>query len=156
MPHPPRSMGRPRSSLEMKINPLPHFLPMPHRPLEIHGDGLQSRDFTYVENVIEANIQAIQALTSENSGRVFNIACGEGYSILDLTTFLSRLLGKDLQLIHTEPRRGDVRDNVARIMKAEQKLGYQPKTKFLDELSKTIAYYRSHDQLAKRGDRITE
>ncbi len=139
----------PRQDPESKYSALiPKFIDsaLQDRSLEIHGDGLQSRDFTYVENVVHANIQAMQALNSAGSGGVFNVACGETYTVLEVVAFLSKLLGKDLRLVHTEPRRGDVRDSVARITKAEQKLGYQPKTKFLDGLSKTIAYHRNHNQ----------
>jgi len=114
------------------------------RLLEIHGDGLQTRDFTYVENVVDANLRAIEALALADSGGVFNIACGETYSVLDLVSFLSQLLGKNLRMIHTEPRKGDVRDSVAKITKAEQRLGYRPKTTFVEGLRRTIAYYRNH------------
>ena len=111
------------------------------RPLEIHGDGFQTRDFTYVENVVDANLQALNTLAAD-SGGVFNIACGETYSVLDLVSFLSQLLGKNLRMVHTEPRKGDVRDSVAKITKAERQLGYRPKTSFVEGLRRTIAYYR--------------
>lgn len=124
------------------------------RPLEIHGDGLQSRDFTYVENVVDANIRAVRALTRADCGGVFNIACGERYSVLDVANFLSKLLGKSLQVNHTGPRRGDVKDSVADVTKAEKQLDYQPKTKFMDGLGKTISYYRDHDQLPEKGGGI--
>jgi UDP-glucose 4-epimerase len=121
------------------------------RCLEIHGDGLQTRDFTYVENVVDANLRAVKALAVADSGAVFNIACGETYSVLDLVGCLSQLLGKNLRMVHREPRKGDVRDSVATITKAEQQLGYRPKTTFMEGLSKTVAYYREHQSAMTTG-----
>jgi UDP-glucose 4-epimerase len=95
------------------------------RPPHIHGDGLQSRDFTYVANVVQANLRAAEA--ANISGRVYNIACGERITLLDLVKKINALLGTRIDPIHEEPRAGDVRDSQADISRAETDLGYAPR-----------------------------
>ena len=108
--------------------------------LEIHGDGLQSRDFTYVSNVVEANILAAKAAGVK--GDAINVACGEEYSILNVADTIAKILGKKLDYYHTEPRTGDVRHTRADISRAQQLLDLQNRVTFEDGLRKTVEYYR--------------
>jgi nucleoside-diphosphate-sugar epimerase len=104
--------------------------------LEIHGDGQQSRDFTYVENVVEATLRA--AIQPGIAGEVFNVGCGRRYSVLDVKAHLERILGRSLPARHTPPRKGDVRHTQADMSKAEQKLGYRPQISFEEGLRRTV------------------
>ena len=111
----------------------------------VYGDGLQSRDFTYVENVVNANLLAAEA--EGVAGRAFNVACGGRYTLLDLLAKLKKILGSDVEPIHDATRAGDVRDSQASIEAAEQVLGYQVSVDFEDGLRKTVEWYRT--QLGK-------
>ncbi|MGH9891824.1 MAG: SDR family oxidoreductase, partial [bacterium] len=104
-------------------------------PLEVHGDGLQSRDFTYIDNVVQANISA--AATKQGIGEAFNVASGEAYSLLDLISALSKIIGRDLPRQHTPSRKGDVRHTLADTAKARRLLGYDPRIAFEQGLRKT-------------------
>ena len=95
------------------------------QPPRIHGDGRQSRDFTYVANVVQANLQAAEA--PNVSGRVYNIACGQRITLLELVEKLNSLLGTRIQPIHEEPRPGDVRHSQADISRAEADLAFSPR-----------------------------
>jgi UDP-glucose 4-epimerase len=108
-------------------------------PLEIHGDGLQSRDFTYVENVVEANLRA--ATQPGIAGEVFNVGCGQRYSVLDVKAHLERILGRSLPARHTPPRKGDVRHTQADMSKAEAALGYRPRVSFAEGLRRTVEFF---------------
>ncbi len=110
------------------------------RPPTVHGDGLQTRDFTYVANVVEANLLACHA--EGVSGEVFNIACGQKYSILELVDVLNELMGSRIEPVHTPPRPGDIRHSRADISKARRMLGYRPTVDFREGLSRTIEWYR--------------
>lgn len=107
-------------------------------PLEVHGDGLQSRDFTYIDDVVQANLLAAEA--ERGVGEMFNVASGKAYSLLDLIATLSRILGKDLQWIHTPSRPGDVRHTLADISKARRILGYRIHPDFEQGLRETYRY----------------
>jgi len=107
---------------------------------EIHGDGLQSRDFSYIDNVVEANILASKA--KNVSGEVFNIACGKSYKLMDIVNIIKNTLKKDLKYIHTKSRIGDVRHTLADISKAQKLLKYKVKTDFKQGMKKTIAYFK--------------
>jgi UDP-glucose 4-epimerase len=106
----------------------------------IYGDGRQSRDFTYVANVVEANLLAAEA--PGVAGRVFNIANGRSTDLLTLLDVLNRLLGMNVQPQHAPPRPGDVRESMADITLARKMLGYEPKVGFEEGLRLSIAYYR--------------
>jgi UDP-glucose 4-epimerase len=111
-------------------------------PLIIHGDGRQSRDFTYVSNVVSANLLACTG--PEAPGQVMNVSCGERYSLLDLVEQLRKLLDlKDLVANHVEARLGDVKHSQADIQKARKLLNYEPKMTFLEGLRHTVEHYRS-------------
>ncbi len=112
------------------------------KPLEVHGDGQQSRDFTYISNVVEANL--LSARIPNVAGKVFNIACGEKYSLLEVVEAISKGLGVKLEKLHTAPRAGDVRHTLADISEAKKLLGYQPKTTFHEGMKKTIEYFKEN------------
>ena len=105
------------------------------RPLVIFGDGKQSRDFTYVENVVRANLAAAEA--DDVAGRVFNIACGERYSLLDIVSALEEVTGKTLRREHREARIGDVRHSEADIGAARAALGFDVTVGFREGLRRT-------------------
>jgi UDP-N-acetylglucosamine/UDP-N-acetyl-alpha-D-glucosaminouronate 4-epimerase len=109
-------------------------------PLEVHGDGRQSRDFTYVDNVVEANLLAARA--SDAAGEVFNVGCGERITLLEIIEKLERLLGRPVGRRHTLVRAGDVPHTLADISKGKRLLGYVPLVGFDDGFGKTLAYFR--------------
>ncbi len=110
------------------------------RPPVIYGDGRQSRDFTFVANVVRANLLAADA---ENvAGRVFNVANGRSTDLLTLVDVLNRLLGTEVDPIHAAPRPGDVRESLADITQARNLLSYEPTIDFEGGLRQSIDYYR--------------
>jgi UDP-glucose 4-epimerase len=106
----------------------------------IHGDGTQSRDFTHVDNVVEANLCAFR---SEASGVAMNIACGQSHTLLDLVEAISDLNGRRLQIAFGPAREGDIRHSRADISLARARIGYDPKITFKDGLRRTFEAYRS-------------
>jgi UDP-glucose 4-epimerase len=110
------------------------------QPLEVHGDGTQSRDFTYIDNVVEANLLAARA--PQAAGEVFNVGCGERISLLAIIEILERSLGRPLRRRHTPARPGDVPHTLADIGKAQRLLAYQPLVSFDEGLRRTIAYFK--------------
>lgn len=106
----------------------------------IHGDGTQTRDFTYIDNVVDGVLRAGSA--RDASGEVINVATGHRISLLDLLAAMTRITGVDVEPIFAEPRAGDVRDSLADISKARRLLGYEPKVPFEAGLATTIAWYR--------------
>lgn len=106
--------------------------------LVIYGDGKQSRDFTYVENVVKANIMAIN---SNVSGEVINIACGKAFSINEVVGLISRMSNRKAKPIYQSRRPGDVKHSLADITKAKRLLNYKPVVTFEKGLEKTIKWY---------------
>jgi UDP-glucose 4-epimerase len=106
---------------------------------EIFGDGEQSRDFTYIDDVVEANLLAMEA--PEGAGRAFNVACGREHSLNDLVAILNRLLGTRIDAVHSSPRAGDVRHSLADIGLARRYLGYEPVVDFETGLARTAQTY---------------
>ena len=96
------------------------------RPV-VFGDGKQSRDFTYVADVVAANLLALDAPSERCSGRVFNIGGGGRYSLLDLLDTLAKIMGVEVEALHEAARPGDVRDSQADVSAAREALGYDPK-----------------------------
>jgi len=107
-----------------------------NEPITVHGDGEQSRDFTYVENVVEANLLALRA--SGVSGSVCNIGCGERITLNKLIRFLEEILGVKANVKYTAPKAGDVRHSLADITQARRLLGYEPKVMVKDALKRTV------------------
>ncbi len=106
----------------------------------VYGDGLQTRDFTYIENVVQANLLACTA-PREACGKVFNIACGERVSLLDILEIVYGLAGRRVAPRFEPSRPGDVRDSLADISRAREILGYAPAVGFSDGLRRTFAHY---------------
>jgi nucleoside-diphosphate-sugar epimerase len=106
----------------------------------IFGDGEQSRDFTYVENVMQANLLAVEA--ANVAGRVYNVACGERVTLNELIAELRDLLGSDVPPVHREPRPGDVRHSHADISAARRDLAYEPTVLLREGLGRTVDHFR--------------
>jgi len=103
----------------------------------IYGDGEQSRDFTYIDNVVEANVRAAE---SDVSGETFNVGCGGRVTLNELITTLNDLLDTDIEPTYENPRPGDVRHSHADISKARELIGYEPDVRFEDGLKRTIEF----------------
>jgi UDP-glucose 4-epimerase len=110
-------------------------------PLEVHGDGHQSRDFTYIDNVVEANILAGQA--PDANGEAFNVGCGDRISLLDMIVMLESLLGRKLERRHAPNRGGDVAHTLADVSKAKRLMGYTPQVDFAEGFRRTVAHFRA-------------
>src|SRR5438552_8695664 len=102
----------------------------------IYGDGLQSRDFTYVKNVAEANLLACRV--PGVAGQVFNVACGDRITVNSMLQQINKITGKDITPIYADPRPGDIEHSQADITRAKEHLGYQPKISFEEGLRNTI------------------
>ncbi|MEW5786052.1 MAG: SDR family oxidoreductase [Bacillota bacterium] len=112
------------------------------KPPVVYGDGEQSRDFTYVGNVVEANIQACFA--PEAAGKVFNIGCGRRITLNELLDVLKQIIKSDVIPVHREPRPGDVRHSLADITRARESLGYEPAVSLQEGLEKTVAWFSNN------------
>ena len=122
---------------------IPAFLAQAGRgePFEIHGDGLQARDFSFVGDVVGANLLAAEA--PNVSGEIFNVAGGKSISVLDVAQAIVKIIGKDPGKRHTDRRRGDVRTTWASIERARKLLGFQPSVDFEEGLRRSVDYFRS-------------
>lgn len=112
------------------------------RPI-INGDGRQSRDFTYIENVIEANLKACNA-SHETVGQVYNIAYGGQEFLIDIYNELNKVLGKNIEPVFGPDRAGDIKHSNADISKAKEFLGYEPEYDFARGLALAIDWYREN------------
>jgi UDP-glucose 4-epimerase len=117
------------------------FKAMAGETLEVHGDGEQSRDFTYIDNVVHANVLAGRAPGA--GGEVFNVGCGDRISLLAIVARLERMLGRPIARQHTPPRAGDVRHTLADISHAKRRLGYEPLVPFDEGFRRTVEYFRT-------------
>jgi len=111
-------------------------------PPVVFGDGEQTRDFTYVDNAVQANILACEAPSA--SGRTFNIGTGQAVSLNQVLQMLQKVSGKNLETKHEPSREGDIRDSLADINLAKEFLGYEPTVLFEEGLDRTYAWYQSH------------
>lgn len=109
----------------------------------INGDGRQSRDFTYIDNVIEANLKACKA-SGDAAGQAFNIGAGGRLYLIDIYYHLCRALGTDVEPIFGPPRKGDIRDSNADIGKARELLGYDPEYDFAKGIALAIDWYKEY------------
>jgi nucleoside-diphosphate-sugar epimerase len=127
---------------------IPNFISafLADEPPRVFGDGNQSRDFTPVENVVEANLRAIESRRGD--GRVYNIACGERISVNRVLDQLRALTGKDIQAMHEEGLPGEVRDSVADLSRSMHELGYRPLVLFEAGLQRTLEHFRESGALA--------
>jgi nucleoside-diphosphate-sugar epimerase len=134
----------PRQSLENEYAVvIPKFITciLKNEPPPIHGDGLQTRDFTYVDNVVQANLKSsvAQGIKCE----VFNIACGKAYSVLDIVKCVNKILGKDIKPVFTPPRQGDPKHSLANIGRAKKLIGFKPVVSFEEGIRRAIEYFRN-------------
>jgi UDP-glucose 4-epimerase len=122
---------------------IPRFITaiLKDKPPTIYGDGRQTRDFSHVQNVIDANLAACEA-GKEAAGEAFNIACGGRISLLELVDTINVICGKRVKPVHEPARAGDVRDSQADISKAERLLGWKPQVNFKAGIEKAVAWYR--------------
>ena len=107
----------------------------------INGDGEQTRDFTFVENAVQANIKAMLCDNPEAVNQVYNIAFGENYSVNQMYDQIAKLLGSDHRPTYRAPRDGDVLNSLANIDKARKLLGYEPRFSFSQGLDITVKYF---------------
>jgi len=110
----------------------------------VYGDGEQSRDFCYVENVCEANWLGAHAPAEVCDGRVINIACHDATSLNDILATLKEVMGVDVEATYTDTRPGDVRSSLADISAAKAAIGYEPKVFFAEGLRKAIDWYTAN------------
>lgn len=110
-------------------------------PPTVYGDGGQSRDFVYVEDVVRANLLAAEA--AEASGRIINVATGRHTTLLDLIEAINAALGTSVEPRFAPPREGDIRESLADITVARSVLGYEPDVSLAEGLRRSIDYYRS-------------
>jgi UDP-glucose 4-epimerase len=122
---------------------IPRFIlwGMQGKPLQVHSDGTQSRDFTYIDNVVSANLLAAAAPAAAVSGKAYNVGCGSRTSLLDIIESLERLLGRPLIRKHSPTRVGDVPHTLADISAAKRDMGYEPIVDFAEGLRRTVAYF---------------
>lgn len=124
-----------------------------HESPQINGDGIHSRDFTYIDNVIQMNMLAASTENPEAINQVYNVACGESNNLNQMVAYLKEFLGEyDSKIKNVEPqyrkeREGDIKHSLASIEKAEKLLGYQPTHKFEAGLSETVKWYWKKSQL---------
>ncbi len=112
-------------------------------PCQIQGDGEQSRDFTYIDNAVSANLLALSAPAEKVAGRVFNVACGQRTTLNEVYRILASLTGYTQPPAFTEPRAGDIRQSLADIAAARDAFGYTPLVDVAEGLARTVAWYRS-------------
>lgn len=122
---------------------IPKFITMLLRgePPTIYGDGEQTRDFTYIGNVIEGNLLAAAAPAERAAGQVMNLATGERTSLTELTALLCELTGRDVAPVYLDPRPGDIKHSLADIAKAGERLGYATIVPLREGLHRTVDWY---------------
>jgi UDP-glucose 4-epimerase len=118
----------------------------------VHGDGTQSRDFTYVANVVHANVLAMDA--PGVSGKVFNVACGERVSVNRLVAELRDLIETEIEPIYAPARIGDVKHSLADLSSVRDQLGYKPLVSLRDGLERTIEHFDEIASSAGGHDRL--
>jgi UDP-glucose 4-epimerase len=111
------------------------------KPLQVHGDGTQSRDFTYIDNVVSANLLAARAPAEAVSGKAYNVGCGSRTSLLEMISMLEGMLGHPVKRKHQPGRVGDVPHTLADIGRAKQDFGYAPLVDFEQGLRRTVEFF---------------
>jgi UDP-N-acetylglucosamine 4-epimerase len=111
-------------------------------PVYINGDGAQTRDFTYVDNAVQANILGMLNENPEAFGKVYNVAVGENFTVNELYHDIRELLGVPHEATYREERAGDIRNSLADISLAQNLLGYNPQFRFAEGLKRTVAFFR--------------
>ena len=132
----------PRQNPESKYSAvIPAFIDMlaKDQPCMIDGDGKQSRDFTFISNVVDANLASCEAPGA--SGMVFNVACGEDYSVVDVAEGLKKIMGKDIESVYGPRRTGDPDRTYADISSLKNVLGVEPRVGFHEGLERTVKWF---------------
>jgi UDP-N-acetylglucosamine/UDP-N-acetyl-alpha-D-glucosaminouronate 4-epimerase len=114
---------------------------MKGRPLQVHGDGTQSRDFTYIDNVVSANLLAARADARAVAGKSYNVGCGSRTSLLEIVAMIEVMLGRPLKRRHEPGRVGDVPHTLADVSAAKRDMGYEPLVTFEEGLRRTVAFF---------------
>lgn len=118
-----------------------------NRKITIYGDGDQTRDFVYVNDVVEANIRALTS--NRSAGEVFNVATGHQVTVNELVEKLQKVTGKnDVEVVHAAERTGDIRHSYADVSKAERLIGYRPRVDIFNGLSELVEYWRNTRNVA--------
>ncbi len=112
-------------------------------PVYINGDGAQTRDFTFVENAVQANVKGMLTENNEAFGKAYNVAVGANFSVNFLYNAIREMLNATHEPTYREPRAGDIHDSLANISRAQTLLGYQPTKEFLDGLKITVDFFKS-------------
>ena len=115
---------------------------------KIYGDGTQSRDFTYIHNVIKANYLASIA-DEKCAGKVYNVGCGESHSVNKIYMYLANKINSSIKACYVDERKGDVKDSLVDLSIVKNDLDYSPEYKIFEGLDLTIEWYREH--FKKRG-----
>ncbi|MDW8322189.1 MAG: SDR family oxidoreductase [Armatimonadota bacterium] len=125
---------------------IPRFITAALRgePLTVFGGGEQSRDFTYIDNVVHANLLAMES--PQAVGKVYNVACGERYTLNELIRHLEEIFGRKLEVQYLPPRAGDVRHSEASIVEAGRDLGYRVLVSFEEGLRRTVRWYMENGE----------
>lgn len=116
---------------------------MKKAPVYINGDGEQTRDFTFVDNAVQANVKGMLTKNEEAFSKVYNIAVGENFSVNFLYNEIRDILEADHEATYREPRAGDVRNSLADISLAKNLLGYEPTKRFMDGLVQTVEHFKA-------------
>lgn len=126
---------------------IPRFIKavLNNKPVTIYWDGKQSRDFTYIDNVVEANLKAMKAPKSA-CGKVFNIACSKKISLLEMMAIMEKIFNKKIKINFQPKRQGDVRHSLADISLAKKYLKFKPKVNFEKGLKETILWYQKKNK----------
>ncbi len=111
-------------------------------PVYINGDGEQTRDFTFVDNAVQANIRGMLSDNPDAFGKAYNVAVGENFSVNFLYNSIRDMLGMQHEATYREPRAGDIRNSLADISRAKDLLGYAPTQRFMDGLKQTVDFFR--------------
>jgi len=131
------------TSLYSAVIPLFITAALRRKPVTIYGDGEQSRDFCFIDNVIEANFRAAQAPAAQVSGGVFNIACGVATDLNQVVALIGDILGRKVEPVHEAERAGDIKHSLADIGQARERLGYTAAVSFAEGLRRTLDWYRT-------------
>jgi UDP-glucose 4-epimerase len=115
----------------------------------IFGDGTQSRDFTYIDNTVQANLLAAKAPSAQAAGQVFNVATGERFDLNQTFQLLKKIIGYQGDIKYAPERAGDVKHSLADLSRTEKHLGYKPKVNFKEGLRRTVDWYRGQQKAAK-------
>lgn len=116
---------------------------MKDKTVYINGDGLQTRDFTFIENVVQINIKALFTENTTACNQVYNVGCGGRFSILELFEGIRDIIGIQKEAVHRDPREGDIRDSQADVSKAQKLLNYEAGFDFQTGLEMTVKYFQN-------------